>query len=329
MMKKGIILFSVFTVFISIFFAFTAKAQLRSTDLVLTLSPAFPSPNQNVTATLASYVTSLDKAKISWSINGQESNSGIGKKSFSFTTLSAGSSMNLVANIETVDGENVQKSILINPGDIDMLWEAVDAYVPPFYKGKKLAPTQGYFKVVAIPNLTTSTGKVDPNNLSYTWTRDGNGQPNSSGWGKNAFTFKNSYLDTVNEVEVEISSISGNSNAYSKINLQTVKPKILFYQKDPVFGVKWEKALNNGFKINPEGETLIVEPYFFSPKNLSSSDLSFKWFINNQQIETPNPKNILSVKLESTQSGSAKINIAIENIRTLFQSMEKELSVEF
>jgi len=37
-------------------------------------------PKQNVTATLGSYATNLDKAYISWSINSQEMNKGVGKK---------------------------------------------------------------------------------------------------------------------------------------------------------------------------------------------------------------------------------------------------------
>jgi hypothetical protein len=72
-----------------------------------------------------------------------------------------------------------------------------------------------------------------------------------------------------------------------------------------------------------------VEPYFFSPKDITSSNLSFEWFLNGTKIETPEPKNVLSIKPEAGKSGSANIKVAINNVKTLFQSLEKKLSVNF
>jgi hypothetical protein len=167
------------------------------------------------------------------------------------------------------------------------------------------------------------------NNLSYTWKADGKIQSNSSGWGKNYFILQNSYLDKDNTAEVKISDILGSKNASGRITLNTINPKILFYENDPAFGTKWEKALNNGFSVDSKGMTIVVEPYFFSPKNINSSELTFDWSINGSKTETPNPKNILSIKPEEGQTGSATIKININNISTLFQSMKKELNVSF
>jgi len=311
------------------FAGFFANAQIRSTDLVLTISPEHPESKEDVTATLNSYSTDLDKANIVWSINGQEKNSGIGKKSFYFKMEDMGYSTILSVSIDTIDGQNILKTTTINPANVDMLWEASDSYVPPFYKGKALAPSQGTFKVTAIPNLINQDGKVNINNLSYTWKKDGKIQTKSSGWGKNSFTFINSYLDKDNVIEVQVSDISGYTNASGKITLKTTNPKIIFYKNDPESGTRWETALSNGFRINPNGEILTIEPYFFSPKNLNSSSLKFDWFLNKEQIETPNPKNILSIKPEAGQSGNATIKIDINNINTLFQSMSKQIEVSF
>ncbi len=317
---------------ISLFIAFAgffAHAQVRDTDIVLGITPETPSPNQNVTATLSSYVVSLDKANISWSVNGQESSMGIGKKSFVFTMGSAGASITLSATIDIIGGQSISKTMTINSAGVDMLWGAYDAFTPPFYKGKALAPSQGMFKVVAIPNLTNQYGKVNANNLSYAWTLDGNPQPDSSGWGKSYFIFQNSYLDKGNIVEVNVSDISGNTNASGKITLNTANPKILFYENDPILGVKWENALSDGFKINSAGETLNVAPYFFSPRDLNSSSLTFDWSLNGQTIATPDPKNILSIKPEAGQSGNATISVNINNTNTLFQSLTKQITVSF
>ncbi|MDO8658965.1 MAG: hypothetical protein Q7K54_00015 [Candidatus Parcubacteria bacterium] len=326
MIKRYLILILILS---ATFFGSSVSAQVRSTDIVLSLSPEFPNPNQNVTATIASFSTNLDKAYVSWSVNNEESSSGIGKKVFLFTTKDSNSPLSITANINTIDGQSIQKTITITPTDVDMLWEASDSYVPPFYKGKALVGSQGIFKIVAMPNLISQGQQVNMNNLSYVWTKDGDIQPNASGWGKSAFTLQNSYLDKVNEVKVTISDIAGSTTTSGTTQLFTSNPKIVFYENDFLLGTKWEKALTNGFQISPNGSTLVAEPYFFSPQNISSSNLTLEWSLNREEIKTPNPKNSLSVKPDAGQKGSALIKVVVNNIRTLFQSAEKEINVQF
>jgi len=306
-----------------------AHAQVRDTDIVLSISPQYPSQNQNVNATLNSHTTNLDKANIFWSVNNQETSGGIGKKSFSFKTGDTGSFSVLSVTIDTIDGQSISKTMTITPAELDMLWEAYDSYTPPFYKGKALVTSQGTLKIVAVPSIMNQNGKVNTNNLSYIWKKDSKTQSDSSGWGKNYFIFQNSYLDKGNIIEVRASDISGGASASGKITLNTTNPKILFYKNDPSLGVKWETALSNGFTINSNGETITVEPYFFSPKNINSADLVFDWSLNGEKIQTPDPKNILSIKPEAGQSGSATIKVVVNNIKTLFQSLEKQINVQF
>ena len=316
-------------ILILIFAGSFVHAQVREGDIVLNISPEHPDQGQNVTATLSSYSTNLDKAYISWSINGREMSRGIGKKVFLFTMEGLGVTINLNGTISTIDGQSINKTIIITPTSVDMLWEAYDSYAPPFYKGKTLAGGQGYFKVVAMPNLTSQGAKISASNLSYVWSKDGDIQNSVSGWGKNYFTFKNSYLDRGNTVEVEVSDILGGANTSGTVILQTVKPEIIFYKKDISLGTRWEQALNNGLQINENGETLVAEPYFFSPKSINSPNLTFIWSINGEQTQVPGPQNVLSIKPNSGQSGSAVIKLLVNNTKTLFQTAEKQISVEF
>lgn len=311
------------------FTGFFAHAQVRNTDIVLSISPENPGSNQSVTATLSSYSIDLDKANISWTVNSQNSSVGIGKKTFFFKTGTSGSPMTLTANIDTVDGQSISKTAIVTPADVDMLYEAYDAYTPPFYRGRALIPSQGTFKVVAMPNLVNQSGAINAGNLSYAWTQDGTPQPDSSGWGKNYLIFQNSYLDKSNTANVVVSDITGNNSAEGNITLQTTNPKILFYENDPSLGIKWETSLSDGFKVNPNGETIVAAPYFFSPRDINSSDLTFDWSLNGQPIDTPTPKNVLSIKPTSGQSGDATINLAVNNINTLFQSLSKQIQVSF
>ncbi len=310
-------------------FGVSVHAQINSADILMNINPLNPSPNQNVTVTLSSYALDLNKANIAWSLNNQEKIVGIGKKVFSFTTEAVGVVVAIEARINTFDGQSVVKRALITPAEVDMLWQAVDSYAPPFYRGKTFVSSEGNFKVVALPNLNTVGGKANANNLSYGWRKDDNAQSEASGWGKNYLLIKNSYLDRDNSAEVTVSDISGGANATGSITLQTSAPKIIFYRYDPALGIRYEKALGDGAVINKNGETIVAEPYFFSAKDINFSELDFTWSINDSAIATPSSKNILSIKPEGGKSGTALIKVAINNARTLFQSLEKEINVSF
>lgn len=323
MINKFLILIIVMTFS---FFAFSANAQVRNTDISIYISPEYPKPNESVTATLDSNTVDLNKAYISWLLDGQERLAGIGKKTFSFNSGNLNSNTLVEARIETVNAQHISKILNINPLELDMLWEAYDSYVPPFYKGKALATQEGRYKIVVMQNLGTS---INPNNLSYIWKKDGMGQPDSSGWGKNSYIFKKSFLDQDNEIQVLISGIVGGTNTSGKINLGTSNPKIIFYKKDLSQGTNWEKAITGDFSISSSGETFVAEPYFFSPKDINSNELTFDWFINGERVSTPNPKNILSVGTSGGQSGNAKIELQVKNKNTLFQELTKELNVNF
>lgn len=306
-----------------------ASAQVRDADLVLNINPEFPTPNQNVTATLTSYVIDIDKAFITWSVNNEKLSAGVGKNLFTFSMNNGESQIELTATINTVEGQSIIKSRTISSANIDMLWQAVNAYTPPFYKGKALVPSEGTFKVVAIPNISTQNTYSNLNNYSFSWEKDGALQPSFSGWGRNSFTFKNSYLDAINKVTVNVADVTGKMSTKNKITLNTSKPKIIFYEKNPLFGVRTEESLTNGLTVGKNGITIVAVPYFIAPDNLNSKELQYKWYVADSEIATPNPKNEISVKPDSNSSGATNIKLSIENIRALFLNTEKQINVNY
>jgi hypothetical protein len=319
MLKKFLILtFAIFT----LFFSFSALAQMSNDDIFIEANPKNPRTNQEVKISLSSKVQNLNQTKIFWLQNGELMISGIGKKEYFFTTNDSKAQTVVEAMIETTGGVVLNKKITILPSDIDLLWEAYDSYSPPFYKGKTLASHEGSIKVVALPNTSQTLG------YSYKWKLDGTNKPDSSGYGKNYYIFKNGYLDTANEVEANVVNLFGASVGSERISFRTTDPKIIFYKKSPALGTLWEKALENNFPIGNSGEILVAEPYFFSTKDLNSNTLSFSWLINGEEIETPSPKNVLALSPEENASGKAEIKISINNIKTLFQKAEKILHVQ-
>lgn len=328
-----IIIMSVFVciaVFGFLSFFNTAFAQVQNTDITLSVSPSYPTPGQSTTATLSSYVTDLNKANISWSINNEEVGTGVGQKTLTFNAPEIGSTLVINARIETISGQTLAKNITMEGNGVDMLWQAVDSYVPPFYKGKALGSKEGSFKVVAIPHIITKGERISSNNLSYTWRKDGGGQPDASGWGKSFFIYKNSYIDPTNSIEVKVADVFGNTNTQGKIQITPNQPKIVFYKKGETFNITLNNNIQNGFMLSKEGETVTAIPYFFSTKNINFGELKFNWFINGEPAIPGKIKNELRIKGTEGASGQAKIKLDITNSKARFQgNVSKELSVSF
>jgi len=320
MLKRCLI---VFLILLWAVFSLPVNAQVQSGDIVLNINPKYPKANEEVRASVSTFTTNLDNARISWMLNGETVLEGMGKKTFSFSAGDLELQTILEVKIETINGSVVNKKIIISPSEVDLLWQGYDVYTPPFYKGRSIPPVEGGVKVVAIPSNQSLAG------FNYKWKRDYKNMPDASGYEKNYFIYNNSYLENKSSVEVTVSDLLGNGIGANKTTIDLGNPKIVFYQKDLILGTKWENALTNGFAINKDGATLIAEPYFFSKKDLRSSNYSFKWFLNGEESLIPDQKNFLSLKPLNEKPGNTAVKIIIKNTKTLFQTLEKTINVNF
>ncbi len=323
-------LVTVFVFLVSCAYSSISLAQVQDTDISMSASPTYPKPGDSVVVNLTSYTVDLNKSFVVWSVNGIEKANGVGKKSFSFNLDTASTRTQVTASITSINGSTITKSIFINSVAVDVLWEATDSYVPPFYRGKARGVKEGTFKIVVIPEITSSRGKVDPSNLSYTWKKDGNVQVSNSGFGKDSFTYKNNYLDDVNEIEVEISDVESKNKTGSKIIVPILpKPQILFYSKNPVFGISLERTISDGYTLGETPETIVAAPYFFSPKNINSPLLGFDWSSGGESIRPNKNRNEVTVVAPKGGTGGTEIKVSVENKNSLFQTLEKKLNVIF
>lgn len=303
-----------------------------SSDILVNVAPENPAPNENTSITLNSYANNLDSVLISWSIDGKTALSGIGKKIFSLNAPAAGSETSVVATIALPDG-SIDKTIIIRPNVMVLLWQANDSYTPPFYKGKAMPTAESSVKVVAMPEIKSGSGSglqnVSPKNMTYAWKKDYNNDQTGSGYGRNSFVYTNDYLDDLNNISVVASTIDQNSSSSSNIDIGTTPPKIVFYKNDPTLGTLWEQALSDGHTIQGD-EIIEAAPYFISPGDIRIPALTWDWSINDSPIDVNGlNKNLLPVKTQAGASGTSKIKLEINNIYKIFENVSKEISVEF
>ncbi len=303
---------------------------LPETEVSIELSPENPRPNSVVYASVISYGTNLDAATITWKLGGKTQKSGIGEKSFSFTVGETNTTTLIEVSIKTREGESIQKTLRIRPSSVDLFWES-ESFVPPFYKGKSLFSHQNKITMIALPHITTSTGvEIGTKNLIYTWKKNGSVVEGASGFGKNTYTFTSSLISRPFNIEVEVATTNNSGSGYASINVNPTDPSILFYKKDPLLGIEFQKTLQNIVPLNESRELLVVGiPLFFGTTNSSAGGLSYKWKINGSPINNNPTESTQIFRLEEDSFGISKIGLSIENDIKILQYASDSFTLSF
>ena len=294
------------------------------------VSPENPLPNQSVTISLSAYGADINTADISWSVNGKTENSATGVSQFTFTAGKNGEVKNVVATILFGNNPVVTKTFTIVPQDVSLIYEA-DSYTPPFYKGKGLYGLEGTVNFVAVPNLLSPSGtKLNPNNLIYKWTIDGTVLGSKSGYGKNSLSYTGSILGKDVSVIVDVSSPDNTSTGRAGMLLTVQKPEVLLYEKNPLYGVLFNKELSsNDVSLSEKEITVQAVPYSTSANSETASNLSYSWMINNSKIPVPPNQNFVTLRNSTGQKGSSLISVLVDNSSYYLQEMQNSLTIKF
>jgi hypothetical protein len=291
--------------------------------------PENPTPGQEVTISLTAYGTDLDSASISWSVNGTKIQSGTGMTQFKIAAGKNGETKKIVATIIPTSGTSITQTFTITPQDVSIIYES-DGYVPPFYKGKGVYTREGTVTLIAVPNLISGGVKLNPNTLTYKWTIDGTVQGSKSGYGRSSYTYTGSILGKDSIVEVEVSSVTGNTKGKGLILLSPQEPQVLLYEQNPLYGKLFNKELSTfGFSLPEKEATVVAIPYSTSAAKLTDGTLSFDWTINGSTIPVPKTQNYATFRNTTDQSGTSLIGVSVNNSTHLLQSMRNSLSINF
>lgn len=298
---------------------------LQSSEINVEINPENPGPHEDVIVNISSYATDLNKAIISWQVPSVDEASGIGKTSYKIKTGAIDIPITINISIKPVGSmDTITKKIVIIPSEIEIMWESVDGYAPPFYKGKKLPISGGTIKAVAIPN--TGYIKSGSGSITYTWANNGSVIDTASGYNKNYYLFKNSLFDEVNNISVMASSVSGDYSAEKTVEIPLYKPKIIFYEKSPTEGTLYNKAISDNTYITNDEMTIVAEPYFLSLKD-NNDKFTYTWKINDKDIATPINKTELTIR-PTSRGGYATVGLTIENMTELFQKISNSIKLE-
>ncbi|KKS57861.1 MAG: hypothetical protein UV22_C0011G0014 [Parcubacteria group bacterium GW2011_GWA2_42_35] len=83
------------------------------------------------------------------------------------------------------------------------------------------------------------------------------------------------------KIEVEVSNLTKTVSAQKSIQIEARDFKLLFYENNPLEGIRFQTALSNLF-LKQENIELKAESYFFAAED--KNELSFEWTINRGKV---------------------------------------------
>lgn len=286
-------------------------------SMTASIKPENPGPNQSVTISLTSYQIDLDRSQMVWWVNNERRESGMGLKTFTFTTGPLGAPA--VVKVTAVSGiQLAQKIIDLKPGQVDLLWEA-DTYTPPDFLGKALPTPESWVTIWARPSLTARNGSIiPPTNLVYKWYKNGNLLSNQSGVNKDTLKIQLGNTFDQNNIKVLVSA-SGGIEAVGEIDFKITTPKIVFYPVSAEGEINYSQALGARATFTTNNPQIIAEPYYLS--NNRQNDVT--WTING---ESAGKGNIIELAGRGSEE-EMEVTASAINSSSIFQKALKSITV--
>ncbi len=266
---------------------------------------------------------------MTWKVNGEVKSEGAGINRFSFKNGPLGSKTTITVTAETSDGRVIEKKLIFEPASVNLLYEA-QTYTPPFYKGKPLFTPQSTLKVVAMPEFIKINGdKIEPENLVYTWKKDGKVLQNQSGFGKQYALIETNAITRPMYITLDVSAVGSSLKATQTIYVSPREPELLLYEDSLLYGTVWNRSLGSIFFLGKNSLRVKAEPYFFSTFGDGTNEMKYTWGMNSNIIDLPKNQNTVGLRNETGDSGSASVTVIAEHNSKYVQSAEKRIVIDY
>ncbi|KND50100.1 MAG: hypothetical protein AB203_03885 [Parcubacteria bacterium C7867-008] len=296
-MKAGFVVLAALLIGLSGTPVHAQTAEIGQDPLMVSISPDFPRPYEAVTISPQSNLIDLSASTVSVSVNGVLIEKGSGTAPVQIQAGAAG--VRTVVTVTAVNnGQTYTKEITIRPADVALIVEPVSVN-HPFYRGASLVSSEGLLRLVALPDLRTTSGAPIPaSSLVYTWRNGSQVLQDNSGIGKSVLTATAPvrYRDTTIRVTVatQDSSIVAEATAF----ISPTVPVIRIYQNDPLLGPLFNYALPAKITMTSEEQTFRAVPYYFSGIPLMN------WTVNGNQSQSGKD---ITVRSSGSGTGTALV----------------------
>lgn len=285
--------------------------------------PNFPAAGANVLVT-AQNVLNGDAFTYSWTVNGEVVEQGIGRNSIVVTVGGVGEETTVSVTITdgaiTVGGT----SRTIVPAELDLVWEA-ETYTPSFYVGRPLATGASPVSVTAVPNLRENGVRISESELVYEWFVDNSRSPVRSGYGLNTVSITPPSFSAPFTVLVNAKTQSGAVAVQSSVEITPRAPEIVLYEKTPLLGTLFNRAITNSVTLFDEEITVGLFPLYITNPDRPA----YSWEVDGSPVEPGETPRELTLRKTGPGSGRFTIKTSLETAGSLFERASKSFILTF
>lgn len=272
-----------------------------TSPFTLDVTPQYLSPYSRAVISVQS--SSLDLTNATMTVSVADKKTYEGNVQPTSVTLGGAGSATSVKVIIVSDGKTFTQTASIRPQDVALILEPVSS-VPPLYKGKSLVPLEGGVRVVAVANLRNASGvALDPITLAYSWTVDDTKITSSSGIGRSSLVVASPLQYRARTVSVAVSSQDGALVGGNSVSLSPQEPSMRLYENDPLFGIRFDRALSSTYAIKGTEATLYAAPFSFP---ITSGAPLLQWFVNGSAAQTG---SLITLRPSGDGEGSASLSV--------------------
>lgn len=289
--------------------------------LTVVMKPAQPRPGDTVHLTAESALIDIPTSDIVWYRGGKQLVGGEGVASVDIVAGALGSKTDIKAAVTMADGAIASAQISIIPAEVNILY-TTDSFTPPFYRGRALPSAGTVVRFLAVARLKRPTGGLVPDrDIVYTWRRDGQVLGGVSGRGRSSIEIPSPFPKSASVLSVDVRDESGTLGGSANVDVVAVKPVVRLYEDHPLFGIRYERALDTTTTISEKEMTFAAVPYFASARRAADNLLSYDWTVNDTPVQTSGgAKNELTLggAREGTGSDRAHLTLSISHATNVF-----------
>ncbi len=308
-------------------FPLAAFAQIIPTigpALELAATPENPGAGETVTVR-ALNLGATGSATFVWRVNGRVVDQGIGVSAISVTVGELGEPT--VVSVTASNGGTVlgERTLTITPAGVDIVWEGV-TYTPPLYPGRALPNPSSAITLHAIPNVVSGGNRVSSGNLVYSWYINSSQAPTASGYGRSTLTIRPPQFTNSFTVRVRAETSDGSVSASGATTIEPVSPEILFYERSPLIGYRFNRAIENSYALGGEEVTVGAFPLYVGDADTPT----YRWTLDGRTIEeTSQNGREVTFRRSGSGSGAFGVTLTLENAAALFERARSNFLLTF
>lgn len=309
--------------FVLLPFVTHAQFQLPGSETLLTLNPETPRAGETFTVRVEAYAYDINRAVISWEINGEIRNDFANEQSITLSAPALGTPLLIAARITEQGGRAHTVSTTITPNAVDIVIES-DTRIPNFYNGRALPTAGSNVRLIAFPSIYTPNGTLSgTGDLIYTWKI--NNKVAKSGRGAQVLTTQMPKIGNL-PIELIVETTDGFGRHVTYRTIEPIEGSMLFYEDNPLYGMS-RNAIPEEVTLLNEEIAIRAEPYHVA-KNIFTN-AQYIWTMNNEVISngSADPQAITLRRTEV--SGSARISFSVRSLESLLQAASGSFMMYF